>query len=205
MIDSFYSRKFPKLNIDDNYVLREQTVEDTEAFFEYYSDPSVGRHILATKPRSIAEASAEIHYCRSLFQFKRGIYWTIAERNSNKMIGAIGLHINTHHRRGEISYDLSREYWNRGIMTKAMIKVVEFCFVNIGLKRVEAITLEVNGPSIAVLKKLGFIHEGTLKNYRYFNGASHDIEMYSITPEVIDQNQLFWEDDLPPVREASNS
>jgi ribosomal-protein-alanine N-acetyltransferase len=184
MVNKLYNEKFPVLDVDENFILREQTIEDTDAFYAYYTDPEVARYILASNPKNLAEASAEIHYCRSLFTYKRGIYWTLARKSDNYMIGAIGLYINNQHLRAEICYDLSRQYWNQGIMTKALQRIMQFCFNNIGINRIEAITLKDNNASIAILEKLGFRHEGCMKNYRYHNGRSHDIEMFALTPEM---------------------
>lgn len=68
-------------------------------------------------------------------------------------------------------------------MTKALRKVIEFCFKKIAVHRIEAITLKGNSASIATLKKTGFSWEGSMKKYRYFNGRFHDIEMFVITSE----------------------
>ncbi len=189
MINRFYEEKFPTLDMDQDYYLREQAIEDTESFFQYYTDPEVARYILATNPKTIVEAGAEIHYCRNLFRYKRGIYWTLARKDNDRMIGAIGLYLNNQHHRGEICYDLSRHYWKKGIMTKALQKIVDYAIHHIGVQRIEAITLKENIPSITVLKKLGFEHEGTLKNFRYFNGKSFDIEMFAVTPEIFNAIQ----------------
>lgn len=190
MISALYNEKFPILNVDENFILREQLIEDSDAFFAYYTDPMVARYILATNPKTLAEASAEIHYCRSLFTYKRGIYWALARKTDNYMIGAIGLYINNQHQRAEICYDLSREYWNQGIMGKALRQVVAFCFNKINLNRIEAVTLKENVASISVLEKLGFSHEGCLKNYRYHNGGPHDVEMFAITPAQVKPSLL---------------
>lgn len=189
MFDEYLTQPFPILDIDDALILREQEVKDAELFLEYYSDSRVGEYILATKPKTLKNAVAEIHYCRSLFYYQNGIYWTIAQRSNDHMIGSIGVYINNYHSRGEICYDLAYEHWNRGIMTKAMEIAITYCFHHIGLVRLEAITLAANTASIALLKKLDFHYEGTLKNYRYYNGRFHDIELYArLAPKsVIDQ------------------
>lgn len=162
-------------------------IKDTEAFFDYYTDPQVAQYILASNPRNLTEASAEVHYCRNLFKHKRGIYWSLARKEDDRMIGAVGLYINNHHYRAELCYDMARSYWKKGIMTKALQAVLELCFNQIGINRIEAITLNENVASMALLKKLGFVHEGALKNYRYFNGKSHDVEMFALTPEIAAQ------------------
>ena len=70
---NFYQSPFPTLDLDDQFILREQTLEDTEAFFRYYTDPEVGKYILATKPATLLDASREVQYCRNLFYTKQGI------------------------------------------------------------------------------------------------------------------------------------
>lgn len=176
----FFEQPFPSIELDNGYILREQSLEDTEAFFDYYTHPEVGKYILASKPPSLLEASREIQYCRGLFYGKRGIYWTIATKDNNTMIGSVGFYINNLHHRGEITYDLSHAYWRQGIMSQVIQAVVKCAFNHIGLVRVEAVTRIENIPSMEILKKCGFQHEGTLKNYRYFDDRAWDIEMFGL-------------------------
>lgn len=183
MTFSFYQQPFPTLDVDNHTILREQTLEDTEAFFRYYTDHEVGQYILATKPATLLEASKEVQYCRNLFYSKQGVYWAIARKSDNEMIGAIGLYMNNMHHRAEITYDLSKEYWRKGIMKKAMQAVIHYALTEMKLLRIEAVTRSENTASIQLLKKLGFVHEGTLRNYRYFDGKAWDIEMFAMTPK----------------------
>jgi ribosomal-protein-alanine N-acetyltransferase len=183
MTSHFYQHPFPTIDFDDHYILREQTLEDTEAFFRYYTDHEVGQYILATKPTTLLEASKEVQYCRNLFYSKQGIYWTIAKKSDNEMIGAIGLYANNTHHRAEITYDLAKTYWRKGIMKKAMRIVIDYAFTEMKLLRLEAVTRHDNIASVKLLKALGFVHEGTLKNYRYFDGKAWDIEMFAMMPK----------------------
>ncbi len=186
MINKIYQKPFPVLIIDDSYVLREQSDKDTEPFFEYYSkDPDVTRYILAAAPTSLEDANAEIHYCRNLFYHKRGIYWTLARRDNDQIIGSAGLYINNHHHRAEICYDLAKAYWRQGIMNKVLRKVIDFAFKEVDVYRLEALTLKENLASIGILEKSGFIKEGTLHKYRYFKNESRDVELFATTEELV--------------------
>lgn len=178
---NIYQQPFPVLDLDDQYFLREQTMEDTEDFFHYYTDPDVGKYILATKPATLLEASKEIQYCRNLFYTRQGVYWAIAKKSDRRMIGAIGLYANNTHHRAEITYDLAKTYWRQGITKKAIDVVVRYAFNVMKLSRVEAVTRRENMASIEVLKHTGFIREGTLKNFRYYDGRAWDIEMFAVT------------------------
>ncbi len=160
---------------------------DTKPFFEYYSkDPEVTRYILATVPTTLDEANAEINYCRNLFYHKRGIYWTLARRDNNQIIGSVGLYMNNHHHRAELCYDLAKAYWRQGIMNKVLYKVIDFTFQKLDVYRIEALTLKENTASIGILKKMGFIREGTLQKYRYFKDVPRDVELYATTIELVE-------------------
>ena len=50
--------------------------------------------------------------------------------------------------------------------------------------RIEAVTMTNNEASQAILKKLGFEFDALMRNYRYYEGNFHDVNMYSITPKL---------------------
>ncbi|MCH9769673.1 MAG: GNAT family N-acetyltransferase [Gammaproteobacteria bacterium] len=190
MITEFYAQKFPTLNVSQQLYLREQSLEDTENFYKYYTDPAVHKYILAAVPKTLSQAGDEIHYCRNLFYRRNGIYWTLARRDTNEMIGALGFHINNYHHRAEIHYDLAQPYWRQGIMFQALRTIVDFAMENMQLQRIEAQTLEGNVGSIGVLEKLGFIREAKLHNYRNFDGRFYDIELLAFTRPMWMRNRI---------------
>lgn len=181
MITAIYNYPFPTLQLDDEYTLREQRVEDAADFFNYYSKPEVSDMILAKAPRTLKEAQEEVDYCRKLFQYRQGISWAIVRTSDDVMIGAVGYYFNNHHHRAEVCYDLDKAYWRKGIMTEALKLTMQHLFKYAGLHRVEAVTIQKNVASMNILEKLGFLHEGCLQNYRYYTNKPHDVEMFGIT------------------------
>ena len=183
-LPDFYTNPFPCFAINENYDLREHQIEDAAAFLRYYNDAKVSQfNIAAPIPSSLAEAKEETSYCRNLFYEHKGIYWALAQRDNDTMIGAIGIHMRTPTNHGEIHYDLDQHYWNRGIMTHALYLVLQFCFTGGSFASMEARTLKANMASIKVLEKLGFSHHHTENNYQSYNGQKYDIEVYQATPE----------------------
>lgn len=178
-----FNQAFPIIDIDEQLYLREQHVDDTPAFLSYYSDPAVSHYILAEIPSTLAEAEYEIRYCRNLFYRRTGLYWTIAEKESNRMIGAIGLYL-TNPPEAEICYDLHKNYWQRGVMTRCMIKAMHYIFSNKISDHLIAITIKENKASIALLEKLGFHHHETRQKDRLFQGNLHNTEIYRITADT---------------------
>ena len=73
-----------------------------------------------------------------------------------------------------LGYKLDGKYVNQGYMTEALEKGVEIMFNDYGLHRIEANIMPRNKASIALIKKLGFYHEGLAKEYLCINGVWED-------------------------------
>ena len=178
-----FSKAFPIFNLSEQICLREHEDKDAQSFYDYYT-PEVNQYIIAPKPKNFQDAKSEIQYCKNLFHFKRGIYWTIAQKSEDQMIGAIGLTIHALNKRAELHYDLSKSYWGQGITTQAIALILDYVFNTLGLIRVEAITMRDNIASQKVLFKNNFIYEGCLHAYKYFEDKAIDVEMFAITHQL---------------------
>ena len=172
-------KNFPTLDIKD-YILREQEEDDLNDFFEYFSDPNVNKYILCNPVTCLEDARKELYYWRNLYYNNQGIYFAIADKKNNKMIGSIGINnINQHHQRAELSYDLASPYWQKGIMTKAINVVANYVFLNSDINRIEAFIAIDNIASKKLLAKCNFTFEGTLRHHRIHLGKKVDVYIYS--------------------------
>ena len=108
-------------------------------------------------------------------------FWFVKMKDNNKVIGSVGLYsLNVSRRSVEIGYGISPNYQGLGLFKEVLHAALGYCFGNLSLNRVQAITSSENTPSIAGLKKRGFIQEGTLREY-YFNGEkSFDAALLSL-------------------------
>ena len=173
------TQTFPTIDLGD-YILREQKIADAEDFFKYYSDPVVNKYIVSSIPTNIDEARLELRYWINVFDYNDGIYFAIAKKSDNQMIGSVGISsVNRNHNRIEASYDLAQEYWGKGIMTKALKAVLKYGFEELKFNRIEAFAMAGNIGSNKVLAKCGFSFEGNLRQHRFHNGRYVDIGIYS--------------------------
>ncbi len=174
------TKTFPNIDLGD-YILREKTDNDVEDFFRYYTDPEVNKFILCDMPRNLEEARKELYYWRNVFYINDGIYFAVARKDTNQLIGSIGLTtFNSYHNRIELSYDLAKEYWRQGITLAAIKEVVKYGFENLQVNRIEAFTSTENLPSKNLLIKAGFLLEGTLRQHRYHRGSYVDAYSFSL-------------------------
>jgi ribosomal-protein-alanine N-acetyltransferase len=172
---------FPEIVLD-NIVLRQLSEADVPYYFNYLSDPLVNKFISDNDiPKDLAQAKVELRYWQDLFPTKRSIYWGIAKKNNNQLIGTCGFNLwSILHGRVEISYDLSRKEWNRGIMSKAIRGVCDYAFITMKVKRIQATVATDNAASIRVLEKLGFKQEGVMRSYAALHGIQKDFYLYSL-------------------------
>ena len=106
--------------------------------------------------------------------------WAIELLEVAQVVGSIAIvDISEKHEWFEIGYCLSREYWNRGIMTEALNAIIHFSFLDVGVNRVQAYHHAQNPASGKVMRKSGMKHEGCLKRYHINNqGVFVDCDVY---------------------------
>jgi ribosomal-protein-alanine N-acetyltransferase len=104
----------------------------------------------------------------------------IARRDSGRLVGTIGFPMVTPlHRSVEIAYELSPEFWGRGIATQLCRLLVAWVHEHANVLRVQAAALQSNARSLRVLERAGFEREGLLRSYRLVRGTPSDFFMYS--------------------------
>lgn len=175
------SDRFPEIDLRD-IILRELSEKDAPYYYKYLSDPLANKFLSDNDiPKNISEAKIELEYWQSLFKNGSSIYWGIAKKSNNELIGTCGFNSwSIIHERVEISYDLSRKYWRKGIMTRSLRAICDFSFIRMNIKRIQATVVHENIASIKLLEKLGFSTEGNLRFYCKLRGVSKNSYMYSL-------------------------
>jgi ribosomal-protein-alanine N-acetyltransferase len=133
-------------------------------------------------PDSLEWVESHFKYWRSLFIHNSGICWTIADKESDKMIGSLTLtKLKTIQRKGTFSYDLDYNHWGKGIMKDALEAAIGFCDKQLELLRIEACASQENERSKRLLVSLGFKHEGVMPKYEVLNWNHEDFDAYGRT------------------------
>ncbi|MGL5550300.1 MAG: GNAT family N-acetyltransferase, partial [Culicoidibacterales bacterium] len=71
-------------------------------------------------------------------------------------------------------------FWGQGIMSEALVAVVAFLFNTVGVNRLESRHDPNNPGSGAVLKKVGFLYEGTRRAADWNNQGVGDTCLYGL-------------------------
>ena len=148
----------------ERLVLRPLRHDDAEALHPMYSDAEANTYGSHPATTTIEESRERLAKALADTAWRA---WAITLRGDDTALGTalIGTVASYEKRQGnvtEIGYILSREYWGRGYVTEAVTALIDLLFSE-GQRRVFADTDPDNAPSIAVLQRLGFTLEATLR------------------------------------------
>jgi [ribosomal protein S5]-alanine N-acetyltransferase len=88
-------------------------------------------------------------------------------------------------RSGHIGYWIDRGAAGRGLVPTAVAMVTDYCFLELGLHRLEVNIRPENTASLRVVDKLGFRPEGIRLAFLHIDGAWRDHATFALTaPEV---------------------
>jgi ribosomal-protein-alanine N-acetyltransferase len=90
-----------------------------------------------------------------------------------------------------LGYFLDQEHNGKGYTTEAVSLCVKYGFEQVDLHRIQAGVMPRNLPSIRVLEKASFRHEGLAKRYLKINGVWEDHALFAITAEDL-AHQTDW-------------
>lgn len=168
---------FPVLTTE-RLILRRISMEDAEELFMLRTNKEVMKYIGRPIPKAVEDVHELIN---NMNDNTVRIQWAIALKEKNKFIGTIGYHrIEKENYRAEVGYMIQYDYWNSGITSEALTRVLDFGFNEMNLHSIEANINPANDISRKVLKKFGFIKEGYFKENYFFDGKFFDTEIYSL-------------------------
>ncbi len=171
---------FPELKTK-RLILRRIRKSDANEMFEIYSNEAVMKHFGRNPYKSLHEAEENIKRIKTAFKKGEGIRWAITLKGNDKLIGSAGIwRLMKEHFRGEVGYELSPEYWKKGIMFEALSGIINFGFKKMNLHTIEANLDPKNIASVKLLEKSGFKKEGHTKESFFFNNRFEDTGIYSL-------------------------
>lgn len=140
----------------NGFMLRRLTSDDLPEFQAYRHDPDLGRY-QGWSPMSDDEAIAFLSEMNTAPLFNPG-NWTqigIAEPNTRRLIGDIGVFLGRDGRHAEVGFTLTRRAQGRGVATAAVRETINFIFAATKVDQVLGITDARNSASVRLLERVG--------------------------------------------------
>jgi [ribosomal protein S5]-alanine N-acetyltransferase len=154
---------FPELS-SHRFLLKQILPADQQFIFRGLSHPQVIQHY-GVSYQSFESTSIQMRFYDQLLNEGSGTWWKIEDRLTHNKVGAVGFNnYQPKHGKAELGYWLLPEYWGLGIIHEVLAIVISYLQEELKIHRIEAQVEEGNGRSLQVLEKLGFQHEGLLRD-----------------------------------------
>ena len=144
----------------ERLVLRPRSEADLDALYRISNDPLVRRYLWDDEP--VSRAQIEGIFAQSVREFaEKGLgLFGIHLRDEEKLLGLCGFRSLENTAEIELAYELSPEWWGRGLTTEASRACLHYAFEEVGLELVVAGVEPQNAASIKVIEKLGMRYAG---------------------------------------------
>ncbi len=168
---------FPEL-LTPRLRLRAAVAADAAALFAVHGDGDAMKWFGSDPPPDVASAEKIIENFAAMRHLPApGIRWAITERDGDgTLIGTCGLfRWNRGWRVCLTGYELGRATRGQGYMREALRATYAWGFEAMALDRIEAQVHPENTPSLALLKSIGFVEEGLLREAGLWLGRRRDL------------------------------
>ncbi|SRR6266567_5323980 len=129
--------------------------------------------------RSVEDELAFIRGAQAQFRDNSNYGCVISYKK--QIAGTIGYHpVNWHNRRVEIGYWLGAAFQGRGLMTRACWTMTNYAFTAMRLNKVEIRCATGNHRSCAIPQRLGFTHEGVIRQGEWLNNRFVDLNLFGM-------------------------
>lgn len=162
--------------------LRAVSRKDLPDFVTWLNDSDVGENIAIYYPLSNEQEEKWFAEMQTHHVDEHPLAIEAKDQKKWKLIGNTGfLNIDQRARSAEIGIFIGdKQYWNKGYGTEAMRLMVNYGFQALNLNRIFLRVFETNLRGVRCYEKVGFKHEGRLRQAHFANGTYIDVLMMSI-------------------------
>lgn len=165
----------------ERLILRKILYSDKEAIYNYAKNPNVAEHLLWNAHQSTFDTIVFLNLIYDAYNKNEAAPWGIQLKDSDYMVGTVGfVSWDKEKKEAEIGYALTEELWNKGIVTEAVNKVLEFGFEIMKLDKILSQCNPENVGSFKVLEKTGFNFDGIIEEKLLVKGKYEDMKMFSL-------------------------
>lgn len=131
-------------------------------YTNWASDPQVSRFWTWDAHRDLRQTEALLAEWIRAYEQPDTYHWAIVHKDIGQPVGAVFLdELEQESRSASVHYLLGRSFWNQGLITEAVQRVLAFAFEEVGLMRIHSRHHELNPASGRVLEKCGMIYQET--------------------------------------------
>ena len=142
--------------------VRESTINDVDAFYEIYREPSITDYM----EDLFEDRAEEIAYMEDYIQKVYGFYgygmWTILEKESGQVIGRAGISWREGYDIPELGFVIAVPYQGKGYAYEVCQAILAYGQKELGFTCYQVLIMDGNVKSEALCRKLGFQDDSTV-------------------------------------------
>jgi len=170
----------------ERLTLRPYRAEDAAELHRLINDWEVCR-ALAAVPYPYPRDLADDWIASAATSLAEGSEYHLAvtgkEADSEVIVGGVGLRVDAASGTGRLGYWVGRKFWGHGVAAEAAGRLARWALANLDLHTLEANVATDNAASIAVLRKIGFLHAGRGTEHFRTRDADLPVLRFSATRE----------------------
>jgi [ribosomal protein S5]-alanine N-acetyltransferase len=162
-----------------DFKLRKWDISDLDNLVKYANNFEIAKNLTNQFPHPYTKESGEGFIAMTLQHSPTRIFCI---DYNGEAIGAIGIHpqLDIFCKNAELGYWLAEPFWGKGIMSKAILQIVDYGFANFDITRIFARPFNTNVGSQKALEKTGFVLEAKLEKTIFKNDTYLDEWIYAI-------------------------
>lgn len=137
-------------------LVRETCVEDLDALYEIYAEPSVTQYTEGLYPEREQEEAYLKDYTENMYYFYNYGVWTICDKTTGQVIGRAGFSNREGHEDPELGFVIGVPWQKKGLATEVCTALLQYGKEELGFDRVQMLVMPENRVSLRLAEKLGF-------------------------------------------------
>jgi RimJ/RimL family protein N-acetyltransferase len=167
----------------NHVVLRELRLSDAASLFSMLTTEEVSRFI-SPPPTTIADFDRFIRWSLRDREAGRSVCFAAVPTGATRAVGLFQLRsLDASFANAEWGFAIGSAYWGTGLFVAGATQVLDFAFEAVGVVRLEARAVVVNGRGNGALRKIGAVQEGILRRSFVRRGQNFDQVMWSMLAE----------------------
>lgn len=126
------------------------------------------------------EESLAVYTRLQLQAFVDGKALPLAIRADDALVGTVGAQLDAYSGTATLGYWIGQSHEGKGIVTRSCARVIDELFGRRDVHRLEIRTATHNERSRKLAERLGFTHEGTLREAFHVGDEYHDLAVYGL-------------------------
>ena len=163
----------------DRVTVRPVHAADLDDLFEINGDETTTQFLPYRAWATVEDGAAWLARMQVLCASGTAQQLVIERKEDRKVIGTVLLFkFDEGSSRLELGYVVGRAHWRQGYAGEALRAVCQHAFRHLSIRRIEAEVNPLNAPSTGLLRSLGFVQEGLLRQRWVGKGVAYDTHIF---------------------------